>query len=32
MGITKEIKPKIFFYRNEVQYKDDVPTNRKVGL
>ena len=29
MGITlltKEIKPKNIFYRNEVQYRDDVPT------
>ena len=29
MGITllpKEIKPKNIFYRNEVQYWDDVPT------
>ena len=28
MGITlltKEIKPKNIFYRNEVQYRDDVP-------
>ena len=35
MGITlltKEIKPKNIFYRNEVQYKDDVPTKRKVGM
>ena len=34
MGITlltKEIKPKNIFYRNEVQYRDDVPTKRKVG-
>ena len=33
MGITlltKEIKPN--FYRNEVQYRDDVPTKRKVGM
>ena len=35
MGITllaKEIKPKNIFYRNEVQYRDDVPTKRKVGM
>ena len=35
MGITlltKEIKPKNIFYTNEVQYKDDVPTKRKVGM
>ena len=35
MGITlltKEIKPKNIFYRNEVQYTDDVPTKRKVGM
>ena len=35
MGITlltKEIKPKNIFYRNEVQYRDDVLTKRKVGL
>ena len=35
MGITlltKEIKPKSIFYRNEVQYRDDVPTKRKVGM
>ena len=34
MGITlltKEIQPKNIFYRNEVQYRDDVPTKRKVG-
>ena len=30
--ITKEIKPKNNFYRNEVQYRDDVPTKRKVGI
>ena len=32
MGITlltKEIKPKNIFYRNEVQYRDYVPTKRK---
>ena len=27
--LTKEIKPK---NRNEVQYRDDVPTKRKVGM
>ena len=35
MGITlltTEIKPKNIFYRNEVQYRDDVPTKRKVGM
>ena len=35
MGITllaKEIKPNNIFYRNEVQYRDDVPTKRKVGM
>ena len=35
MGITiltKEIKPKNNFYRNDVQYMDDVPTKRKVGM
>ena len=29
MGITlltKEITPKNIFYRNEIQYRDDVPT------
>ena len=30
--LTKEIKPKNIFYRNEVQYRDDVPTKRKVGM
>ena len=29
--LTKEIKPKNIFYQNEVQYRDDVPTKRKVG-
>ena len=29
--LTKEIKPKYIFYRNEVQ-RDDVPTKRKVGM
>ena len=32
MGITlltKEIKPKKFFYRNEVQYRDNVPTKKE---
>ena len=37
MGITlltKEITPKNIFYRNEIQYRDDVPTKegRDVGL
>ena len=35
MGITllpKEITPKKIFYRNEVQYRDDVPTKSKVGM
>ena len=35
MGITlltKEITPKNSFYRNEIQYGDDVPTKRKVGM
>ena len=35
MGITlltKEIKPKNIFYRNEIQEGDDVPTKRKVGM
>ena len=35
MGITlltKEITPKNIFYRTEVQYRDDVPTKRKVGM
>ena len=35
MGITlltKEITPKNIFYRNEIQYRDDVPTKRKVVL
>ena len=34
MGITlltKEITPKTIFYRNEIQYRDDVPTKRKEG-
>ena len=26
MSITKEIKPKNIFYRNEMQYRDDVPS------
>ena len=33
MGITvltKEIKPKNIFYQNEVQYRNDVLTKRKV--
>ena len=30
--LTKEITPKNIFYRNEVQYKDDVPTKRKVEI
>ena len=35
MGITlltKEITPINIFYQNEVQYRDDVPTKRKVGM
>ena len=35
MGITlliKQIKLKNIFYRNEVQYRDDVPTKKKVRL
>ena len=35
MGITlltKEITPKNIFYRNEIQYRDDVPTKRKTKL
>ena len=35
MGITlltKEIKQKNIYYRNEVQYRDNVPTKRKVGM
>ena len=35
MGITlltKEITPKNIFYLNEIQYRDDVPTKRKVGM
>ena len=37
MGITlltKEIHvtPKNIFYRNEIQYRDDVPTKKKVGM
>ena len=35
MGITlltKEITPKNIFYQNEIQYRDDVPTKRKVGM
>ena len=31
-GLTKELKPKNIFYRNEVQYRDDVPTKRKIGM
>ena len=30
--LTKEITPKNIFYRNEIQYRDDVPTKRKVGM
>ena len=30
--LTKEITPKNIFYRNEVQYRDDVPTKRKVEI
>ena len=29
--ITKELKPKNIFYRNEVHYRDDVLAKRKVG-
>ena len=32
MGITlltKEITPKNIFYRNEIQYRDDVPTKKE---
>ena len=35
MGITlltKEISSNNIIYRNEVQYRDDVPTKRKVGM
>ena len=35
MGITlltKEITPINIFYRNEIQYRDDVPTKWKVGM
>ena len=35
MGITlltKEITPKNIVYRNEIQYRDDVPTKTKVGM
>ena len=35
MGITlltKEITPINIFYRNEIQYSDDVPTKRMVGM
>ena len=32
MSITLLTKPKNIFYRNEVQYRDDVPTKRKVGM
>ena len=35
MGITlltKEITPINIFYRNEIQYRDDVTTKRKVGM
>ena len=30
--LTKEITPKSIFYRNEIQYKDDVPTKKKVEM
>ena len=30
--LTKEIKNKNISYRNEVQYRDDVATKRKVGM
>ena len=26
------VTPKKVFYQNEVQYRDDVPTKRKVGM
>ena len=35
MGITlltKEITLIYIFYRNVIQYRDDVPTKRKVGM
>ena len=32
MDITLLIKPKTIFYRNEVQYRDDVTTKSKVGM
>ena len=28
-GYNLKIKPKNIFYRNEVQYKDDVPTKKE---
>ena len=30
--LTKEITPKNIFYRNEIQYREDVPTKIKVGM
>ena len=30
--INKRNKTQNIFYRNEVQYRDDVPTKRKVGM
>ena len=30
--LTKGITPINIFYRNEIQYRDDVPTKRKVGM
>ena len=30
--LTKETTPKNIFYRNEILYRDDVPTKRKVGM
>ena len=31
--LTKEIAiSQNIFYRNEIQYRDDVPTKRKVGM
>ena len=32
IGLTKEITYKNKFYRNEVQYRDDVLTKRKVEM
>ena len=30
--LTKEIAPKNIFCRNEIQYRDDMPTKRKVVM